>query len=536
MTFDFSRSACNNIPCSPAKTLLLARRLSGARWSSTDHGHQWSTPLARQLAAAITTTGPLPVASFMRQVLTSDLGGYYTGALSSDRDQFGAKGDFVTSPEISQIFGELIGVWVVAEWIAQGKKSEGVYLMEVGPGRGTLMSDMLRTIRNFPPLAKAVEAVYLIEASDTLRKTQHELLCGDNPMTETKLGWESISRHSPDLKIVWTEDHKFVPRDASKTPFIIAHEFFDALPIHIFQSTFIQPDEKKQIQTPTGPIQTKQKTQEGHQWRELLVSPKPPHRLKSGEPEFELSMSKTATPHSMYLPETSPRYTALKTTDGATVEVSPESQTYTRDMAIRIGGSNPEEIAAHQQQATKSKTVIPGRQVSQAPRETPLDKPSPSGAALIIDYGPPDRIPANSLRGIRQHKIVSPFDEPGATDVSADVDFLGLAETAINSSPGVEVHGPVDQARFLTAMGIEERAAQLVKKALDDERAGKGGKDKAELTETVKRIESGWRRLVDVSPQGMGRLYQVMAILPHSPPAPGQQQRRPVGFGGDVQA
>ena len=83
----------------------------------------------------------------MRQVLTSDLGGYYTGALSSDRDQFGAKGDFVTSPEISQMFGELLGVWVVAEWIAQGRKSDGVYLMEVGPGRGTLMDDMLR-VRN----------------------------------------------------------------------------------------------------------------------------------------------------------------------------------------------------------------------------------------------------------------------------------------------------------------------------------------------------------------------------------------------------
>lgn len=80
----------------------------------------------------------------MRQALTSDLGGYYTGALSTERDQFGAKGDFVTSPEISQIFGELIGLWIVAEWISQGRKGRGVYLMEVGPGRGTLMDDMLR--------------------------------------------------------------------------------------------------------------------------------------------------------------------------------------------------------------------------------------------------------------------------------------------------------------------------------------------------------------------------------------------------------
>jgi NADH dehydrogenase [ubiquinone] 1 alpha subcomplex assembly factor 7 len=83
----------------------------------------------------------------MRMCLTSDQGGYYTSK-TEGRDQFGQKGDFITSPEISQVFGELIAVWFVAEWIAQGRKSKGVELIEVGPGRGTLMDDMLRVSGN----------------------------------------------------------------------------------------------------------------------------------------------------------------------------------------------------------------------------------------------------------------------------------------------------------------------------------------------------------------------------------------------------
>lgn len=262
----------------------------------------------------------------------------------------------------------------------------------------------------------------------------------------------------------------------------------------------------------------------------MLVSPKPPHRLTAGEPEFELSLSRTQTPHSMYLPEISPRYQALKSTPDATIEISPESQSYIRDLAIRIGGSNPSSPSSFKSPSS----AVPGRPVSSASKEQPLIKPEPSGAVLTIDYGPPSTIPVNSLRGIRSHTRVSPLLAPGAVDVSADVDFMALAESAINSSPGVEVHGPVDQARFLTAMGIEARAAQLVKQAVDKERGGSTGREKGELTETAKRIEAGRKRLVDRGPQGMGRLYQVMAILPHKPTKQGQSPRRPVGFGGDI--
>lgn len=97
----------------------------------------------------------------MRMCLTSDMGGYYMSS-AEGRDQFGQKGDFITSPEISQIFGELIAVWFVAEWIGQGRKQKGVELIEIGPGRGTLMDDMLRVC-----LRSDIHACFSVCCSDT---------------------------------------------------------------------------------------------------------------------------------------------------------------------------------------------------------------------------------------------------------------------------------------------------------------------------------------------------------------------------------
>jgi hypothetical protein len=270
------------------------------------------------------------------------------------------------------------------------------------------------------------------------------------------------------------------------------------------------------IMTPTGPIKPKHgATVPKNTWHELVVSPASPYasRTKSGnikddeKPDFELTISKTPTPHSLYLPKMSERYRKLEDTPDAIVEISPESMSYISDFAVRIGGGNP---PAKVEPQTDSKRV-------QSAEPTPFNKSQPSGAALILDYGPANTIPANTFRGIRSHQTVSPFTKPGLVDLSADVDFLALAESALDASPGVEVHGPVEQSFFLSTMGIKERAERLLKGAKDEE--------------TKKRLETGWKRLIDRGPNGMGKTYKAMALLPY---IQGSKVRRPVGFGGDI--
>ncbi|KAI1772409.1 DUF185-domain-containing protein [Hypoxylon cercidicola] len=476
---------------------------------------KWTTPLAKQLTEAINTTGPIPLASYMRMCLTSDIGGYYTGAIEEGRDQFGRKGDFITSPEISQIFGELVGIWFVAEWMSQGRPKKGVELIEVGPGRGTLMDDMLRTMRNFKDMASSIDTVYMVEASKELRTAQKNLLCGEDAvMTESKVGWHSTSKYY-NLPIVWTDSIKAIPQDPAKTPFIVAHEFFDALPIHAFQVVEVAQTQQTPTTNSTSSSSSSQSsdspapsTTPTRQWREMVVSPTPKGTthadLKTPKseqhapvPEFQLTLSPSITRHAQYLPEASPRYRALKATPGALIEVCPDASLYASDFASRIGGST---LTSHHN-----------------------PKPRPSGAALILDYGPADTIPTNSLRGIRRHARVSPFAEPGRVDLSADVDFGAVVEAATRASAGVECHGPVDQAFFLEAMGIRQRAEMLAK-SLAGSAAG-GEEDKK------RELERSWKRLVDRGPGGMGKVYKVLAILPEN-----GGRRRPVGFGGDVGA
>lgn len=163
--------------------------------------------LAEVFARRIATDGPMRLDQFMAEALMHPAHGYY-----ATRDPFGAAGDFTTAPEISQMFGEMLGLCLAQVWLDQGRPAPFT-LAELGPGRGTLMADVLRTLARVPGMAEAAQ-VHLVEASPTLRAAQRERLA-PRPVT-------------------WHERAETLPQ----TPlFLLANEFFDALPIRQFQRT-----------------------------------------------------------------------------------------------------------------------------------------------------------------------------------------------------------------------------------------------------------------------------------------------------------
>ncbi len=160
------------------------------------------TPLKDILKARIRATGPMTVADYMAECLLHPQHGYY-----ATRDPFGAAGDFITAPEISQMFGELIGLCLAQSWLDHGAPPR-IVLAELGPGRGTLMADLLRATAGVPGFHDAA-TVHLIEASATLRQIQARNL----PMA------------------VWHTDITDLPEGPL---YLVANEFFDALPIRQF--------------------------------------------------------------------------------------------------------------------------------------------------------------------------------------------------------------------------------------------------------------------------------------------------------------
>ena len=348
--------------------------------------------LSLLLRQRIEQTGPISVADFMAVALGHPEHGYYP-----TRDPLGAAGDFITAPEISQMFGEIIGLWCAVAWQSMGEPSS-VALAELGPGRGTLMADVLRAAAMVPAFRAALR-VHLVETSPALRARQAERLAG--------------------VGAVWHDDVSTLPPGPL---LLVANEFFDALPIR----QYVRRDDG---------------------WRERLVG------LDDGGFAF---------------------------VDGPLVDLA------------ALGIVPPEAKVGQQFEVNAAACSIAAQLGARLAAQ--------GGAALVIDYGYDRCAVGDTLQAVRHHTFAPVLEDPGQSDLTAHVDFQALS---LAFSPA-RVSAVTTQGSFLRALGIELRAARLMKSA----------------PEKAEDIAKACRRLIDAAE--MGTLFKVLAATdPKLPPPPG---------------
>jgi len=301
------------------------------------------------------------------------------------RDRAGLGRDFTTAPEMSQAFGECLGLWCAVTWQAMGAPGR-VVLAELGPGRGTLMADALRAVREMMPAFASAAELHLVETSPRLREAQAARLEG----------------------ATWHDDAASLPPGPM---ILLANEFFDALPIRQF-------------------------IRRGTAWRERFVA------------------------EGVFVEQACDR-NAMQACDHA--EDAPEG-------AVREVNEAGMALAA----------ALGARLATQG------------GAALILDYGPAQPGLGDTLQALRDNARAEPLAAPGTADITAHVDFAGLAGAARQA--GAATHGPIPMGLFLQRLGLMARSAMLARAA--PAQAGS--------------ILAAAQRLV--APEGMGRLFKALAL------------------------
>jgi len=509
---DFSRVvSVDRSPLENAATLPSARR-AGSGTSAVVKTHQFraaenSTPLAAKLIDVISSgrggRGPLSVGEFMRRCLRDSEFGYYT----KQEHVLGSRGDFVTAPEVSQVFGELVGVWCVTMLdqifanIGEQKlmsNNQVVQIVELGPGRGTMMADALRAITKIRPQYVQKIGVRFVEVSPVFRDAQKQAL-----------------ERFEGLQVAWhdtVDDALTSVSKAGHAPLVLAQEFFDALPVLQFQHS-----SKDAEAHPSEPVR---------HWREILVSVVPEakaERTDQSSPSVSVTDAATETAHVSKQDEDAVGSLQMTQAPARTL-----SNIYLEDAVFKPAAERAAESSISSQAGRTGdeavleicpEAVMTMMRVAECIRSSPF-----GGAAVVIDYSS-DAAPARlSARAIRNHKFEPLLASPGLADVTADVDFDALlravefvnaqalnrredpapppesGEVSTLSEPVVcnEVipFSVVPQAFFLAELGIRERFKQL-----------------AELCETeegITRLQFDYTRLM--SPDEMGTLYKVFGV------------------------
>ena len=316
----------------------------------------------------------------MQLCLHDPVDGYYATRPGIGRD-------FITAPEISQIFGELIGLWVVNEWQAMGEP-DPFCLVECGPGRAQLLSDAFRVMNMSKAGRDCLSAcqLHLLEHSETLRNVQSRALSDYQPKFLDTL-----------------EQTPSIPK------ILIANEFLDCLPARQF------------------------KRKENGTWHEKKVG------LKDGA-------------------------LVIGVDDGQAVELEISDKTLS-EIEIQPGLETFVLTLADWKRST-----VPFR-------------------ALLIDYGPADHPPTDSLRAFQNGEQVNPFKSPGEADLTVDVDFSAMKHLALQN--GLNLVGPIEQGWFLLSLGAKQRVQTLIKANPN----------------TAESIFKSAKRLVD--PKDMGKRFKV---------------------------
>jgi len=361
------------------------------------------TVLAADLQTYIGVRGPISVQDYMLQCSNHFVHGYYQTSAS----KIGAGGDFVTAPEMSQLFGEMIGMWCLSHWMSLGKPKT-ISICEMGPGKGTLMKDILTVATKFPPFQAALQ-VHMVELSENMRKQQRAALgCVEDAakVATAMAAQQPLESTTFKVPVYWHHALQQVPQDENIPILAIGQEFLDASPVHQFEY------------------------RKG-EWKEKLVD-----ICKSPQSDyhFRFVLSPSATPAVRALISAvsgrADGEEAVKHAEGEAMEISPLALATCEAIGARICRSG--------------------------------------GAALLIDYGE-NYTQGDSLRGFRKHQLVSPLSGPGTTDVTVDVDFSACARAA--AKRGAVSIGAIPQGEFLIRMGVVDRVQQLLalKTTTDDD-------------------------------------------------------------------
>jgi NADH dehydrogenase [ubiquinone] 1 alpha subcomplex assembly factor 7 len=316
-------------------------------------GKEPLTPLGTDLRSYIKLRGPITIHEFMTQAANHTSHGYY----QNKSNQIGRQGDFITAPEVSQLFGEMIAIWLVSNWEAMGSPNR-VNLVEMGPGNGVLMRDIFKTISKFPAFKNAIE-IHFIELSQSLRRVQFTTLTGKS----AEEGNYATHIMHENCQITWHPFFSEVPTDIPML--VVAQEFLDVFPVH----QFVYGDRGW-----TEKLVDIDDTSESSFNFRMCLAPSPTPAIHA----ILHSSSVKSSPYA-YLNSTVEK---SQITVGEGVEISPIALSVVQEVS---------RVISHQ-----------------------------GGAALFIDYGE-DYTASDTLRGFRKHQVVNVLAEPGVVDVTADV-------------------------------------------------------------------------------------------------------------------